>query len=171
MVLNPRCWPIKEKTFVVFCRGKHERMPKATKRPTSQLQYHNQDQNHTYSFFHVENDTRAFFISIGRSRLYHKDWFLVDERGKFLQNGTSIYDYYTKFDCVYKRIRFLERLLRECLDKENRTQENFTNPELMAIHFPETKAPTYTVSIGENTLCFNWVLCFLGLLLLLCCLK
>ncbi|XP_017008005.2 uncharacterized protein [Drosophila takahashii] len=171
MVLNPQCWPIMEKTFVFFCGGKYERIPKKSKKRASQLYYHNQDQDHSYSFFHVENDTRAFFITVGRSRLHHVDSFMVDEMGKFIRNGTSVYDYYTTIDCVYRKIRFLERLLKDCLVKENITQTNTSYSEMMVIHFPESKAPTYTESLGENPIYFNWLICLLGLFLLLCCLK
>ncbi|XP_016980325.1 uncharacterized protein LOC108045489 [Drosophila rhopaloa] len=168
MGLNPQCWPIKEKIFVFFCRGVYERRP--TKPRTPRLHYHNQDQNHSYAFFHTENDLRSFFITIGRSRLHHLDWFLVDSMGKFVRNGTPIYDYHTSYDCVYKENHFLHKLLKECVDKAprlNTTLELY--PDLMVLHFPQTKAPTYTVSVGENLLYFNWLICFLGLFLLFCC--
>eukprot|EP00099_Drosophila_melanogaster_P006116 NP_001247057.1 uncharacterized protein Dmel_CG43062 [Drosophila melanogaster] len=174
MGISPQCWPIKNKTFVFLCRGIHERRSKKKTLSTYYTlpHYHNQDENHKYAFFHVENDSRVFFITIGRSRLNNLDWFLVDKWGKFIRNGTSVYDYHTGFECVYKRIHFLERLLKECLAKQNSTQRNSTNPELMVLHFPETKAPTYhMVSIGDNTRCLNWVICLLGLVILLCCLK
>ncbi|KQS39245.1 uncharacterized protein LOC26526732 [Drosophila erecta] len=169
MGISPQCWPIKNKTFVYFCRGIHRR-PKKPRLRSQEFQSHNNYISHSYAFFHVENDSRAFFITIGRSRLNHLDSFLVDETGEFIRNGTPVYDYYTGFDCVYERIHFLEGLLKECLTEQNSTQRISTNPELMVLHFPETKAPTYhDVSIGNSTLSLNWVIWLLGLVILICC--
>ncbi|XP_017083732.2 uncharacterized protein LOC108116385 [Drosophila eugracilis] len=170
MRLNPQCWPIREKIFVYLCRGIYERKPKKTKWRGPQLYNHNHHES-SYSFFHVDNDTRAVFISVGKSRLHSLDWFQVDGRGKFVQNGTSVYDTNTSFECLYKKNNFLGRLLTECLQKENVSKNLITNPQMMILHFPDTKAPTYTVSLGDNTLYINWVIYILGLVLVLSCLK
>ncbi|KRK03900.1 uncharacterized protein LOC26535403 [Drosophila yakuba] len=171
MGITPQCSPIKNKIFVYFCRGTYKRKRKKPKlRLNHEFNYQNNYIYHSYAFFHVENDSRAFFITIGRSRLHHLDSFLVDERGELVRNGTSVYEYYTDFDCVYDRIYFLERLLKECLTQENSTQRNISHPDLMVLHFPQLKAPTYhAVSMGDSTLHLNWVIWLFGLVILICC--
>ncbi|XP_017118819.1 uncharacterized protein LOC108140520 [Drosophila elegans] len=170
MGLKPQCWPVKEKIFIFFCRGVYE--IKKTRPQTPELYYRNHDQNHSYAFFHMEDDLRVFFMTIGRSRLHHFDWFQVDKMGKFVRNETPIYDYHTSFACVNKENRFLHRLLKECMDKEAMFNTSFDHyPEMMVLHFPQTRAPTYTASFGDSTLYFNWLICLLGLFLLFCCLK
>ncbi|XP_043656924.1 uncharacterized protein LOC122622510 [Drosophila teissieri] len=170
MGITPQCSPIKNKIFVFFCRGIHTRHRKKPILRSQEFNYQNNYIDHSYAFFHVENDYRAFFITIGRSRLLHLDSFLLDERGEFIRNGTSVYEYYTGFDCVYDRIYFLERLLKECQTEQNSTHRNISNPELMVLHFPQLKAPTYhTVSMADSTLHLNWVIWLFGLVILICC--
>ncbi|XP_017062113.1 uncharacterized protein LOC108102023 [Drosophila ficusphila] len=170
MELSPTCWPIKDKKFIFYCRGTPER-PIQGRLQTREHHHHdhhhhNHNTNNSFTFFHVEDDLRAFFITIGRSRLHHLDWFVVDKCGNFIRNGKSIYEYKTDFSCVYKRIKFLEGLLEECSDAKNAS-----HPEFMVLHFPRAKAPTFTESVADSNIYFNWLICFAGLLLLFFLLK